>query len=98
MKYALSFRRLATREFDEAADYYDRESVTLGVDFVLAVREALDRIIENPFAYAIVEGKIRATPTHRFPYVVYFRVDRQVVTILSILHSSRDPAIWKDRT
>jgi plasmid stabilization system protein ParE len=40
---------------------------------------------------------IRRALLRRFPYAVYFAVERDVVVILAVLHVSRDPAEWQRR-
>jgi toxin ParE1/3/4 len=98
MAYRLVFRRVAVREFEEAAVSYEEKAVELGRDFMLAVCETFDRIAENPFTYAVEHNGIRAATMSRFPHVIYYRIDRHTVVVLGVVHGARDPAIWKDRS
>jgi plasmid stabilization system protein ParE len=98
MSFHLVFRRVAAREFEDATFHYGEKSVDLGIEFVAAITDTLDRIADNPYAYAIEHNKIRAATTPRFPYIIYFRVDCRQVIVLGVVHGARDPAIWKDRS
>ena len=37
---------------------------------------------------------VRFARTNRFPYVVYYRELKEVILIIAVLHSSRDPQTW----
>lgn len=57
----------ARAEFDEAADWYERRRPGLGVAFAARVREALDRVAEDPARHATVYRDVRKTLVARFP-------------------------------
>lgn len=76
MKRPIAFRRIAAREYDEAADWYDCKQSGLRTEFVFEVRRVLQLIAEQPDRYAEVEGGVREALVHRFPYCIYFRVRR----------------------
>ena len=97
MAYHLAFRRIAAREFEDAAFYYREKTVELGIEFIGEVTSTLDCIIDSPYVYAIEHNRIRAAPMARFPYVIYFRVERKQIIVLGVIHGARDPAVWKDR-
>lgn len=33
----------------------------------------------------------------KFPYMVFYRVDDDQITVLAVYHTSRDPAGWQSR-
>jgi plasmid stabilization system protein ParE len=67
MKYTLVFRRIAGRELEDAAEYYEEQSEGLGVKFLDTVKEALQRVCDNPLIYAIEHNEIRAAKHAIFP-------------------------------
>jgi toxin ParE1/3/4 len=67
------------------------------VEFLDQLGTAYDRIADDPFKYQDLESGIRRALLRRFPYAVYFAVERDVVVILAVLHVSRDPAEWQRR-
>jgi len=85
--------------FDVAATYqwYENEQPGLGLEFLDQLRAVYDRIAAGPFQYQDLRSGIRRALLRRFPYVVYFAVEADVVIVLAVLHASRDPAEWQRR-
>jgi len=85
----------------EAARWYERHRVGLGVDFLDAVDAAVARIAEAPGVGSQVPGisdlSIRRRPVRRFPYhVVYLELPDRL-QVLAITHDRRKPAYWVGR-
>jgi plasmid stabilization system protein ParE len=87
----------AKAEFDNDTDRYESQQAGLGVDFVAKVGEVLNRIAHNPRLHAKVYHDVRKTVVRRFPYVVLYREDPGEVVVISVFHTSRDPAAWQSR-
>ena len=86
-------------DLDVAATYqwYENEQPGLGLEFLDQLRAVYDRIAASPFQYQDLRSGIRRALLRRFPYVVYFAVEADVVIVLAVLHASRDPAEWQRR-
>jgi toxin ParE1/3/4 len=97
MNLPLRFLPEAKDEFDAAADWYEQRQTGLGVDFVARVREVLNRISANPQIAATVYQDARKVVVTRFPYVVLYREEAGEVLVISVFHTSRDPAVWQSR-
>ena len=54
-----SFHPDAEEEFNLAIDYYEAIDSGLGLDFALEVYETIQRSIEYPKAWAVLDGDIR---------------------------------------
>ena len=93
----LEIGRLARKEYDEAADWYEARRKGLGNEYISAVRFRLRTITSHPERFAVVYGDVREALVKRFPYVVYFRVLAERILILAIIHTSRDPQEWQRR-
>ncbi len=98
MSVPIIFRRVARREFDDAADWYEQRCAGLGVRFVAAVQHVLDEAAANPARYPAVFGDVREGVVRGFPYCAYYRDDSAQIVVLAVFHASRDPAIWQSRT
>ena len=61
------FHRLAERELNEAAQYYDLEDPGLGAAFLDEVDRCLQSIQAAPEAGAILRGTVRRRLLRRFP-------------------------------
>ena len=65
-----SFHRLARRELDEAAQYYETESPGLGTKYLDAVEDCVRSVAELPAAGAMIRGHVRRRLVQGFPYAV----------------------------
>jgi plasmid stabilization system protein ParE len=97
MTYRLIIRPEAEAELAEAFDWYERRVPGLGADFLVAVDTAVDSVLSNPLQHSVVYGSVRRILTRRFPYQVLFLVEADVVTVIAVFHSARDPKRWQDR-
>ncbi len=103
MSYAIRFRPIATKDFEEACEWYASKSEQTEEDFKTNLRERLYEIAENPEAYTVRLEKrgqlIRAANIKKFPYLIFFTVHNnlQCVRIISIWHQSRNPDVLSKR-
>ena len=93
------FEAEAAVEFDvEAAfDWYESEERGLGLEFLEQLRAAYLRILGNPLGYQELRSGIRRALTRKFPYAVYFSIEGDLILVLAVLHTARDPAEWQRR-
>ncbi|WP_328983628.1 type II toxin-antitoxin system RelE/ParE family toxin [Thiorhodovibrio winogradskyi] len=54
-----SFHQEAEKELNEAIDYYEDIEPGLGYDFALEVRSAIDRLVDFPKAWAVLDSDVR---------------------------------------
>lgn len=94
----LIIRSVAETDIAEAAGWYDRER---GADFAARFLAALDttfgQIEQQPFLFAPVESETRRAPVAGFPYGVFYVVGFDAISVIAILHASRDPTAWQRR-
>lgn len=87
----------AYRELEDAADYYDHESLGLGSAFVDEVERAYNRIRSAPLAAEEVAPGIHRLVLARFPYNLMYEVDERSALILAIAHQRKRPHYWRGR-
>lgn len=88
----------AEADFEEAYDYYEGQQAGLGARFEAAVRTVTGRLSVAPLAHARVFGEVRRARVHGFRhYVMHYVVEASRVYVISVFHTSRDPAIWQSR-
>jgi len=92
-----SFHPAATAEFEQAIEYYEGCREGLGYEFALEVYSTVTRILEYPDAWPVVEGEIRRSLLHRFPFGVLYGREASRIYILAVMHLHRDPDYWKVR-
>jgi len=98
MTLRVAFRPQADAEVREAGWWYEERRSGLGAKFAAAVEEAVARITENPLAFPCVRGETRRAILRRFPYGLYFRVLRDEVIVLAVIHGRRHPRRWQLRS
>lgn len=92
------FRKQARLEFDEAGDWYEKECLGLGMEFMAEIHFLLQRIATTPEQFPMLYRDVRKAVARRFPYCIYFRERDQKIVVLAVFHSARNPAVWKQRT
>lgn len=88
----------AAAELDDAAAWYERRQQGLGSRFLRYVEDALSRIQERPRSgIRHQHTSFRFLLTKRFPYVIYYLEQDDVILIAAVAHAARQPDYWKDR-
>ncbi len=91
------FHRLAERELNEAAQYYDLENPGLGSSFLEEVNRCLQSIEGHPEAGMILRGSVRRRLLLRFPYALLYRITPSRIRILAVMNLKRRPTYWVGR-
>lgn len=95
MKYF--FHPEAEIEFNKAIDYYEECNQNLGLEFATEIYMTIQRILNFPKAWQILDSDIRRCLTNRFPYgVIYYEKNNEIV-ILAVMQLNRKPYYWKNR-
>lgn len=97
MSLPVVLRPAARQEYDDAVNYYEAHRAGLGVRFVARVNEVLTRIGNSPKMHGIVRDNVHRAVVTKFPYCVYYRELTDRVEVISVFHTSRDPAEWESR-
>ncbi|MEA3415567.1 MAG: type II toxin-antitoxin system RelE/ParE family toxin [Thermodesulfobacteriota bacterium] len=92
-----SFHAEARAEFKEATLYYSEKSYSLGLAFYTEVEYAIERIVENPVLYRVIDEDVRRCLIKRFPCAIFYSIEDHYVLILAVMHCSREPSYWKHR-
>jgi len=97
MNYTLVFHQLALEEVQDAHDWYEQQRSGLGVEFMDAIDEVVQRIVINPNSYPKAYQQRRKALPARFPYLVIFELHGDVILVVAVIHASRNPKHWQDR-
>ena len=92
-----SFHPEARIEFREATIYYADKSPSLAKAFYTEVENAIDKIVENPDVYPVIDEDVRRCLARRFPYTILYTIEQNYILILAVMHCSREPSYWKHR-
>lgn len=97
IEYRLISEPPADLDVEAAFEWYENERSGLGLEFLDELRATYNRILDSPFKYQELRGNIRRALLRRFPYVVYFAIEGDLIVVVAVLHVSRDPAEWQRR-
>jgi len=95
MNYA--FHPEAEEEFNEAVDYYEGIEPGLGYDFALEVYATINRSVEFPKAWTLLEGDVRRSLVRRFPYGILYSEEQVGIFVVALMNLHREPGYWKTR-
>lgn len=93
----LKLKPLAEIDITEAAIWYNFQRDGLGEEFLLALEAKFNEIKRNPYQFKIIYKNVRRAFPNRFPYGIFFIMEENIIYILAIVHTSRNPKTWKKR-
>jgi plasmid stabilization system protein ParE len=92
------FHPEARAEIIESFDFYEARLDGLGLRFLTAVEQAVDRISTYPEAGTPLTGEFRKRIIPGFPYNVIYRVWQDYIYLVAVAHHSRRPGYWRQRS
>jgi toxin ParE1/3/4 len=97
MTFVLRYRPEVIADLDAGRRWYEERSTGLGSDFIVECSEALVRIPRNPEWVGIDPYGVRSLPIRRFPYVIHYRIEGEIIAVFAILFGGRDLSAWQRR-
>jgi plasmid stabilization system protein ParE len=97
MSRELVLRPEAENETTAACEWYERQRVGLGDEFLCCLEATLEHVRREPEVYPLVHERIRRALIRRFPYGVFYLVEPQRIVVLAVFHGRRDPSDWQSR-
>ena len=97
MTYRLIIRPEAELDIQDAFEWYETQIAGLGSEFIRAVDACLSSIGRNPQAHPIVYKQARRALIRRFPYIIFYVFDQELIAVVACFHGRRDPKSWEDR-
>ena len=92
------FHPEARLEARSAASWYRERSSEAARSFTSAVAEGMQAIRERPEAWPTWRrADVRRKVLHKFPYSMFYIVERGVVVIVAVAHHKRRPGYWIPR-
>jgi toxin ParE1/3/4 len=87
----------AEREIADATALLDAHNPALGSDFLHIARAAIKQIQSFPFSAPVAHGTIRKKVLRRFPYIIYYYVEGDVLFVMAVAHQKQAPLYWYGR-
>jgi toxin ParE1/3/4 len=97
MSYFIDFLPEVEQDVAETYVWYEEQLSGLGEDFLLSVDAAINGILRKPLLNSIVYKNVRKVKVKRFPFGVFYLLNGNIITIISVIHLSRHPRNWRRR-
>ena len=87
----MQVRRAAEIDLAAAQKWYETQRRGLGAEFHQAVSQVFARLTNNPLIYPAIYRDVRRAVVHRFPYLIWYSVLGEDLTVLACTHSRLRP-------
>ena len=87
----------AKEDLREARRWYERKQKGLGNKFLSTVNDTLADIRRLPKGGLEVSPGVRRRLLRKYPYAIYYWPSDDRIVVLVVIHTSRDPRIWRNR-
>ena len=91
------FHPEALAEYREAALWYANRDRPVAEKFSTAIEDAIERVVEAPTRWRIVDEDVRRCLAHVFPYAILYTIETDYILIVAVMHCSRKPDYWQHR-
>lgn len=93
----IRFQPEAEAELAEARLWYALQREGLDDALMQRVEEALQRIVDAPYADQVVYRRLRRAVLHQFPFAIFYSPGNDEIRVFAVYHSSRDPGKLRSR-
>ncbi|SFV61906.1 Plasmid stabilization system protein [hydrothermal vent metagenome] len=94
---SIEFKPEVYEDIKIAYDWYEKQRIGLGEDFLLTLEASYAKIVRMPKAYQPIYKTVRRKLTRRFPYGVFFTLQDSQIIIIAVMHTKRNPSDWNER-
>ncbi len=90
----VKFAEEASAEFRKSVEWYESKANGLGLLFTDEIDSTVERVKLNPDLYPIVVEDIRKIQVNRFPYSLFYKIEKNILVVLRVFHNRRKPIGW----
>ena len=90
MTYALRFLPEVEDDAISGYSWYETKSPGLGEEFLRMFYACATNISRNPRLYNKVYSEFRRCLLRRFPYAIYFIIEKDLIVVAGLFHCARD--------
>lgn len=94
----LQIRTHSHLDIQEIVDYYDGISSGITEKFLNQLYQSLDFLAEHPKKFQVKYRNTRVYYLKDFPFGIHYLERKDLVVVLAVLHTSRNPKVWKTRS
>ncbi len=100
MSYRLFIDPAARLDILESIRWYNEQKADLGRQFYNILKRTMVRIKKSPESFQVRYKSLRMAPVGKFPFMIVYQINqtKKHIAIIAVLHTSRNPQIWKERS
>lgn len=92
MSYSVRIRYAAEQDVIAAQRWYEQQQLGLAARFHEEFAATIKVLADTPLIYPELYRHVRRALVHRFPYLIWYRADDSIVTILACTHGRIAPS------
>lgn len=96
-KYSLLISDEAYFDILDAFLWYETAREGLGKDFELCLEAELTILTRNPKQFQVKYKKVRVAYIERFPFGIHYLLEADIIKVIAVFHTARNPQNWEDR-
>ncbi|RME38767.1 MAG: type II toxin-antitoxin system RelE/ParE family toxin [Deltaproteobacteria bacterium] len=81
----------ARTDVESAFTWYELQQKGLGLQFLLHLETAIEQILEFPETGAPIHGPLRRKLTRKFPFSVFYSIEKEQIVIHAVFDNRKDP-------
>lgn len=85
-------------EVKASYEWYQNQAVGLGDDYLNELEIAYNAIAELPDTWPKFQNNLRRFLLSKFPFSVIYQFNQEAVFVVAVMHNSRKPGYWRERT
>mgnify|MGYP000892635503 FL=1 len=100
MNFTVEYNPEFFNDVAQAVDWYNEKQAGLGDRFFNNVKTQTTKLSTSALHFAVKYDDIRCMYVKKFPYLVHYHVNEKtkIVKVEALLHTSRNPKTWGERT
>ena len=91
MPYSIRYKQAASAEVEAAISRYAQPEINQASAFVKDLERTEAHLRALPALYQKIEGEIRRAVLRRFPYPLFYVIEREEVIVLACMHQHQKP-------
>ena len=85
-------------EIRSSYNWYQAQANGLGEDFLCELESTYKAILELPDTWPLFQKDFKRYLLAQFPFSVIYRRNKNVIYVVAVMHNSRKPYYWDNRT
>ena len=94
-KFRVVLEERVPEDFLEALSFYNNISIALGTNFNSKFEYAIFKLSIGPYNYYNLTKKLRRITLGKFPYLLVYKIDGNIVTIIGLFHQASNKKKWR---